>query len=301
MGSSSSNSNPKVCQVQFWDYPGRGGVHATLTPNDDIRWLRINNLGTDMGAAGNWNDDIQSIELRGPDDNCYLTMCEHSHMRGRCLTFNRRAYRSFPWGSEISNAISSLEFGRGNSPHRRLEDGEESFTDEGEEMEEIAHDPLCEALYEDGFASNWEMFANSTIKDWEVEKLAKTCESAYGDSEDVDFCKFNVYAGAELLEDADIVAKLKMDSKEENPMTEREHCSLLADEIFNTVKAGKLSGVEITQLDGMDHFVLDEPITASTVDLMPEDGELAAVVSAGSLLAMWIGKTVIRVGRAMTS
>merc|ERR550525_202076 len=168
--------------------------------------------------------------------------------------------------------MSSLQFGKGRSPFRRLEDGEESFTDEGEEMEEVAHDPLCEALYEDGFASNWEMFANSTIKDWEVQKLAKTCEAVYMKTQDVDMCKFNVYAGAELLEDADIVAKLKMDPKEENPMTEREHCALLADEIFSTVKAGKLSGVEVAQLDGVDHFVLDEPLTVGRVNLIPEDG-----------------------------
>jgi len=301
-GSKSKPSKPQNCEVQFWDYPNRGGSHFTLAQHKDTRtpW-RVNNLGFDLGPAGNWNDDIQSIELRGPDDNCYLRMCEHSHMRGNCMTFTRRAGRSFPYGSQMSNSISSLQFGRGRSPFRRLDDGEENFTDGGEEMEEVAHDPLCEALYEDAFASNWEMFANSTIKDWEVQKLAKTCEDRYGESEDVDTCKFNVYAGAELLEDADIVSKLKMDPKEENPVTEREHCALLADEIFNTVKAGKLSGVEVAQLDGVDHFVLDEPLTVARVDLIPEDGELAAVVSAGSLLAMWIGKTVIRVGRAMTS
>jgi len=298
-----SSSNPKTCEVQFWDFPDRVGAHLTLALHKDTRQWRVNNLGTDLHSiAGNWNDDIQSIELRGPNDDCWVTMCEHTHMRGRCLTFDRRAYRSFPWGSQLSNTMSSLAFGKGRrSPFRRLEDGEETFTEEGEEMEETAHDPLCEALYEDGFASNWEMFANSTIKDWEVQKLAKTCEAAYEDSLDVDSCKFNVYAGAELLEDADIVAKLKMDPKEENPGTERERCTLLVDEIFNTVKAGKLSGVEVEHLDGVDYFMMDEPVTASNVDLIPEDGELAAVVSAGSLLAMWIGKTVIRVGRAMTS
>merc|ERR550525_2071427 len=128
MGGSSS-SNLDNCEIQFWDYPNRGGYHFTISMHKNAREMRIDNLGTFMGPAGNWNDDIQSIKLRGPNDDCYLTMCEHTHMRGRCLTFDLRAYRSFPWGSELSNTMSSLQFGKARSPFRRLDDGEESFAE----------------------------------------------------------------------------------------------------------------------------------------------------------------------------
>merc|ERR1719150_1096153 len=243
--------------------------------------MDIDNLA---GWPGNFNDNIQTVELRGPDGNCWVQLCEDTNFQGRCITMNKRVKISWPWGSQLSNTMSSVALGHGNAPpsrFRRLEG--EYFDEEGEEMDAIPRDPLCEALYEEGFTSNWQMFANSTIKHWEVEKLAKTCETAYGDSEDIDLCKFNVYAGAELLEDEDILKTLEINPRDEDPLSEHEHCALLGDEIFNAIDGGKLSGVAVEQMDGLDYFVLDEPVAASS-----------PLSTVGSLLAMWIGKTWIR-------
>jgi len=278
MGSEESVPAPSQCEIQYWDYPYGYGRHQTWgLPGNDKR-KQLWNLG-DYG----WNDDIQSLELRGPS-HCWARACEHSNFRGRCVYFYHPHAKTFPWGSQLSNTLTSIEFGEGSvRPWRRLE-GDAEADAEGELRETMSvmkpstADVLCTAVYEEFFATDGHMVTNSTIKEYEVTKLGDRCTEAYGEGEAADFCKFNVAAGAEIFNDFELEELLSIEREDENEHTELDHCEFLEELILEGVKGGEIEGISIDTTDEGDFYMLD-----------------AEGMTAGALIAAFIGKTMIKI------
>jgi len=281
MGGSESKQQPRWCEVQYWDYPNKGGRHQTHR----LEWSEIRKKVGDLRQWG-WDDDIQSFELRGPSD-CWLKMCEHPHLGGRCMVFDEPLALSMYWGYEFSNVISSIEFGKGNPPFRlrRLE-GDAEVDAGGEllqffrEMKPSTADPLCNALYEEMFATRGHLVTNSTMKEHEKKMLGDRCTEAHGEGEAADFCKFNVAAMTELFDDAELDELLKIAPEDENEHTELDHCTFVQELIFESVEAGEVEGISIETTDEGDFYMLDAS---------------AEGVTAGALIAAYIGKTMIKI------
>lgn len=250
---------------------------------------------------GSWNDRIAIVAAHG-GDGCYARVCEHTSFKGKCERV--RNMKAMLFNNTLLNKISSIEVGHSR---RRIDEesvnqdlaglGEFFAVDEDDSMK--FYDPLCEAVYHDMQEFGWQVFANSTIKHWEMENLVDSCETSFSEQGDVNRCKFYVYAATEILDDDSILKTLEIPAEESNErMNEYQRCGLLSTKINSVIESGKLSGVEIVQMDGEDFFSLEDPITADSVDLVPNDGgKFNAVVSAGSLLAMWIGSTLVKVCR----
>jgi len=250
---------------------------------------------------GWWNDRIAAVAVYG-GGGCYARVCEHTDFSGKCERI--RNLEAMLFDNTLLNKISSIEVGHSR---RRIDEesvkqdlaglGEVFAVEEDDSMS--VYDPLCEAVYHDMQDLGWQVFANSTIKHWEMENLVASCETSFSEQGDVNRCKFYVYAATEILDDDSILKTLEIPAEEGNDqMNEYKRCGLLNAKINSVIESGKLSGVEIVEMDGEDYFSLEDPITADSVDLVPNDGgKFNAVVSAGSLLAMWIGSTLVKVCR----
>jgi len=283
---------------------GNDGCTAKVYDNHNLRGSTHEYRDGSHKSLGWWNDRIEAIEVEG-GSGCWATFCEHTNFEGKCSGPLRYPDGvKFPPGSQIRNHISSIKVGRDrrrideDSLKQDLGDDGEIFTTEGDRTMKV-YDPLCEAVYHDMQDFGWQLFANSTIKHWEMEHLAENCEKSFSEQDDVDRCKFYVYAATEILDDDSILKTLDIPASEGNDqMSEYKRCGLLNAKINAVVESGKLSGVEIVDMDGEEYFSLEDPITADSVDLVPNDGgKFNAVVSAGSLLAMWIGSTLVKVCR----
>lgn len=284
------NSKPSTCELKAYAQPNAIGnrLHMRLSSNNPNEQSILWDLNI---FAKHLNDDIQSIYLDGPD--CWMQACDHPHFKGRCITWTDNKSANFWWGSDNSNMISSIRMGYGDRipmwvGRRRTSDVvdyDAELTADGveEEMKPPKRHPLCDALYEDGFETKWEMFSNSTIMEQEVTKLAKSCEMEFTDEDEEATCKFLVYAGLDLIEPDSITAGLKIKRSDDSEATELEHCEALKEELMEHVKDGELSGVKLTTVDGEAYFSLDDPAKAET------DGSRYAAI---------IGQTLIKVTNA---
>jgi len=279
MGSAKSKVMPQWCEVQFWDYPFQGGRHQT----HKLERIPSTMLLSDLRVWG-WDDDIQSFELRGPSD-CWIMLCEHPNLRGRCMYLKKPVAGTMPWGHTFSNIISSIKFGKGNAPYRRLEGDAEADVG-GEllqafiEMKPSTADALCTALYEEMFATEGHLVTNSTIKEYEKKKLGDRCTEVHGEGEAADFCKFNVAAMTEIFDDAELDKLLRIEPEDENEHTELDHCTFVQELIFESVEAGEMEGISIENTEEGDFYMLDAS---------------AEGVTAGALIAAYIGKTMIKI------
>jgi len=243
-----------------------------------------------------------AIEVYG-GSSCWARFCEHTNFGGRCVGPLRNGNGiKMPPGSEVRRKISSIEVGgdgrrRAGVTQEDLPEGFELY--EAKEPSKKVYDPLCEAVYSGFGQSEFDMFSNSTVKHWAMETLLKNCEESFTGIDDVDRCKFYVYASTEIFDDKTIADTLKLDASEDHDMmTEYRHCGLLNGKIHSIIESGRVSGVSIVKKEGVEYFELDEPLTADSVDLVPNNGDVfSALVSAGSLLAMWIGTTMVKVCR----
>lgn len=275
------------CKATVWERHHKGGASKDYHEGSH-------------SSLGSWNDRIASIWVSGPS-GCQAVFCEHSNFRGNCLPIPTNTGINFR--GEIYRKISSI---RVEQRRRRAETTEslEELLPEAEvytieEPEDDVYDPLCEAVYHELLETRGEMFANSTIKTYEMERLVGTCEEAFTDQDGIDQCEFYVYAAMEILDDDSILETLFIDdSTVTDRLDEYQRCGLLNAKINSFVESGKFSGVEIVIMDGEEYFHLDEPVNVDAVELVPNNmGQLEAVVSAGSLLAMWIGSTLVKVCR----
>merc|ERR1719461_2821424 len=147
-------------------------------------------------------------------------------------------------------------------------------------MDPSTPDALCTAVYEELYATGGHLVTNSVMKEFEMKKLGDRCTEAYGESEAADFCKFNVAAGAEIFDDAELETLLSIEREDQNGETELDRCTLVTKLIFESVEVGEIEGVSILSTEEGDFYTLDAPA----------DG-----LTAGALIAAYIGKTMIKV------
>lgn len=292
--SSWAKKTKRDCKARVYDHYNLSGKKR------DFRMGEYRKLGS-------WNDRIEAVEVSG-GSGCFAVVCQHTDFKGHCLRINDDEGYRYPPGSQIHRQLSSIIVSHTSyiKDRRRTggaEDLETQFPEAEvytfDEPEEDVYDPLCEAVFNEFLESEGQMFANSTIKSYELKTILSTCEASFTTQEEVDQCKFYTHAGLEILDDETILDSLRIDdSTVTDKLEEYQRCGLLNGKINSFVESGKFTGVEIVEIDGEEFFDLDASVDDLSVDLVPNSsGQLEAVISAGSLLAMWIGTTLVKVCR----
>lgn len=288
------SSKPSTCELKAYTQPNAYGnkLHMKLNSNNANEVQALWDLSI---FAKQMDNDINSIYLDGPD--CWMQACDHTHFTGKCITWKDNKSANFWWGTEHSNMISSIRVGygdripewRGRRMESELVDYDAELTASGieKEMKPPARNPLCDALYEEGFDTNWEMFSNSTILEQEVIKLAKSCETEFTSEDETATCKFLVFVGIELIEPDAIVEELLIKRSSDSDAAEKKHCEALKKQLLDHVEEGELTGIDLMTIDGEAYFVLDDPVT-----------DESEAQTDGSHYAALIGKTLIKVTNA---